>query len=212
MKRLLSVLILAAALPAASAQAQPLATATHHGGVSWSGQTWHVASGTFKSGQRNCPSHVSFGSSLTIKVYGMCGGGVGSTLNRHQGKWSVTFKDTRGAGKYAILLWPENGSRPEVDFAEDKRGDSQRVLTTGTYHPKPGCNSCIHSKISGDFTRFHTASVVWTSKGFTLLMDGKAWAHYPGGWYGGRMHVSIHNEAWGDSGSSTLTVSHVSVG
>jgi hypothetical protein len=189
----------------------PASAGAHSGGVSWSGQTWHVASGTFASGQRNCPSNVHFGGTVTIRVANHCGGAISSTVNRHQGTWSVRFRDTRGGGKYAILLWPANGSRPEVDFAEDKPTDAARALTTGTYHPRPGCTGCIHSSLAGNFTQWHTASVSWTSGGFTLLMDGRAWAHYPGGGYGGQMHVSIHNEAWGSGGSSTLEVASATV-
>ncbi|MGN6378445.1 MAG: hypothetical protein ACTHNU_05795 [Gaiellales bacterium] len=133
------------------------------------------------------------------------------TLNKHLGTWSVTYRMTVGGGKYAILLWPKSGSRPEVDFAEDKPTDTKRTLTTGTYHPLPACKGCIHVKTSGDFTKYHTASVVWTSKGFNLLLDGKQWAHFPGGGYGGQMHVAIQSAPWGSSGSSKLEVSGVSV-
>lgn len=198
----------AVALCAAPASAHVL---QHSSGASWSGQSWRVASGTNGAGQRNCASHVHFGSALTIQVSGGCGGGVTGSINKHQGTWSVTFHDSTGGGKYAIGLWPQNGSRPEVDFAEDKPTDSQRKLMTGTYHPKPGCTGCIHVKTSGNFTQTHTATVKWTSSGFALLLDGRQWAKFPGGGYGGKLHIFIHNEAWGSSGSSTLTVSRVTV-
>jgi hypothetical protein len=194
---------MAALMVPATAQAMP--AAHHHGGggLSWSGQDWHVASGTFASGQSNCPDHVSVnGGSLFIQVANNCGGGVGGSLN--------TTGGTAGAGKYAIGLWPQNGSRPEVDFAEDSRGDSGRNEMTATYHPLPGCTQCIHSRISGDFTQFHTASVTRSGGGFTLSLDGHTWEHYSSS-YGGAMHLFIHNEAWGDSGTSTLEVSNVSV-
>lgn len=202
-------LTIAAIAAAIMLMVTPMAGA-HSSGVPWSGQTWRVASGTNGAGQRNCANHVTFGSTVKILVSGLCGGGIGGSLNTTQGSFAVTFSDTRGAGKYAIGLWPENGSRPEVDFAEDKRGDSQRVLMTGTYHPLPGCTKCIHSKVSGDFTQTHTATVQRSSTGFTLLLDGKAWAHYASS-YRGAMHVFIHNEAWGDSGTSTLTINSVAV-
>lgn len=209
--KMLLMVMAAFSLTAGSASAAVI-DGSHSSGTSWSGQSWRVASGVNGAGQRNCPSHVSFSGALTIKVYGNCGGGVTGSINRHQGTWSVTFKDTTGGGKYAIGLWPQNGSRPEVDFAEDKPSDSSRTLMTGTYHPKPGCTGCIHVKTSGHFTQTHTATVKWTSGGFALLLDGKQWAKFPGGGYGGNLHVFIHNEAWGSSGSSTLTVSKVSVG
>lgn len=210
-KKLFGMLAVAVSLAFAAqpATASPVG-AVHRGGTSWDGQTWHVESGVNGAGQANCASHVTFGSVLTIKVAGGCGGTASSTLNRHQGTWSATFRDTTGGGKYVFLLWPANGSRPEVDFAEDKPTDSARVLTTATYHPKPGCTGCIHSKLGGNFTQWHTASVRWDSSGWTVLMDGKPWAHYAGS-YSGQMHVSIHNEPWGSSGSSTLQVSKVSV-
>lgn len=209
----------ALALVAACAFSAALPAAAHahtlqqqHGGTTWSGQSWRVASGTNGAGQRNCPSHVHFGSSLTIQVSGGCGGGVTGSINRHMGSWSVSFHDTTGGGKYAIGLWPANGNRPEVDFAEDKPTDSARRLMTGTYHPKPGCTGCIHVMTTGNFTQQHTAAVHWTSGGFTLTLDGRTWARFPGGGYGGQLHLFIHNEAWGSGGSSTLTVSSVHVG
>lgn len=205
---LIPMVVCALLTSAGIAQARPLVT---KGGTSWSGETWRVASGVNGAGQRNCPNHVSFGASLTIKVYSGCGGGVTGSINKHTGTWSVTFRDTTGGGKYAIGLWPQNGSRPEVDFAEDKPTDSARKLMTGTYHPKPGCNSCIHSMVTGNFTQLHTAKVAWTASGWTLTLDGKQWAHY-GGSYGGAMHIFIHNEAWGSSGSSTLEVTKVTAG
>jgi hypothetical protein len=197
----LAVLILA--LPAV-AQARPAAVA--RGGLDWSGQHWHIANGTFASGQKNLASNVQVsGGHVFIHIHNLTGGGIGSSTNKVSGTWTVTFRMSKGAGKYAIGLWPEHGSRPEVDFAEDHRGDPNRTEMTGTYHPGPGCNSCIHSKIAGDFTQWHTAAVVRTSGGFALKLDGKQWAYYKSGFHGA-MHVFIHAEAWGDSGSSTLEV------
>jgi hypothetical protein len=198
------------AIPAATAQA--MRTGGHVKPLSWSGYTWRVHSGTNGSGQCQSPSHVSIVNGHLIETISKgCGGGVSMTLNKHQGTWSVTYRMTVGAGKYAILLWPKSGSRPEVDFAEDRLGDTARKLTSGTYHPLPGCKQCIQVKIAGDFTKYHTASVVWTSKGFNLLLDGNQWAHFPGGGYSGQMHLAIQAAPWGSKGSSTLEVSKVSV-
>ena len=197
-------------VPASTAQAMRIQA--HVAPLKWSGYSWRVHRGTNGSGQCQSPSHVSIvGGHLIETISKRCGGGVSMILNKHLGTWSVTYRMTAGGGKYAILLWPRSGSRPEVDFAEDQLGDTARRMTTATYHPRPGCSGCIHAKIAGNFTKYHTASVVWTSKGFSLLLDGKQWTHFPGGGYGGQMHLAIQSAPWGSSGSSKLEVSGVSV-
>jgi hypothetical protein len=185
-------------------------TSSAHGtSFTWQGETWHVANGTFASGQKNLASNVTLHQNhVYIHIHNKTGGGIGGSLNRSSGTWSVTFRTTKGAGKYAIGLWPQNGSRPEVDFAEDSRGDSNRQWMTGTYHPGPGCKGCIHSKIKGDFTKWHTASVTYGHGGYTLTLDGKAWEHYASS-YHGAMHIFLHAEAWGDPGTSTLEIAKV---
>jgi hypothetical protein len=180
-------------------------------GIAFSGFQWHVHSGVNKAGQCQSPSHVSVsGGTLIERISGGCGGGVSMAVDKHFGTWTFTYRMTRGGGKYNFLLWPQNGSRPEVDAAEDKPTDSSRSLVTGTYHPKPGCTSCIHVKTTGDFTQWHTLAVKWTSSGFSLIKDGKQWAHFNSS-YGGKMHLAIQSAPWGSNGTSTLYVSKVTM-
>jgi hypothetical protein len=211
MRRIILIATAILAVACGSAGAHP-ASQAKSGGLSWSGYSWHLHSGTGALGQQWSPSHVSVvGGHLVIKLSGGVGGGVAMATDKHFGTWTVTYRMSTGGGKYAILLWPQNGNRPEVDFAEDKPTDSQRKLMTATFHPKPGCTNCIHAQASGNFTAWHTVSVKWSATGYALSLDGRVWQHFPSAGYGGASHLSIQTAAWGNNAPSTLEVASVHV-
>jgi hypothetical protein len=178
--------------------------------LTWSGHTWRVKNGSGNLGQRWSASHTSIKNGvLTIVTSGGVGGGVGETTDHTYGTYSVRYRMSAGSGsKYAILLWPANGSRPEIDFAEDSKSDSARKTLMATWHPKPGCTACIQMRTPGDFTAWHTATVKWTSGGLAFLVDGhqygyvSASSHVP-------MHLSIQTNAFARGPSTTLQVASV---
>jgi hypothetical protein len=99
-------------------------------------------------------------------------------MSKTYGTWSARYRMTRGAGvKYAFLLWPQSGSRPEIDFAEGDKHDPQRAEVNATYHPAAACNRCIQLRVAADMTRWHTLAVHWTASGFTFTIDGRQWGH-----------------------------------
>ena len=185
--------------------------------ISFSGYTWHMHDGVGGLCQRWSSSHVHLsGGVLSINVSGGVGGGITMpSVNRTYGTYQVRFRMSRGAGKYVILLWPQSGSRPEIDFAEDKPEDSARSLMTGTWHPKPGCIACIHLKTSGNFAAWHTAGLIWRPTGLTFTLDGRPWAHISQ-----TSHKPMHLEIQANcvpgrgncSTSSVLQVSSVRIG
>jgi beta-glucanase (GH16 family) len=107
-------------------------------------------------------------------------GGMSNVVNFSQGygRYEVRFRMDRGWGiAYALLLWPsDNKSKPEIDFAEDN--GKVRAMTSATSHPiGPGET---HSEVGGDFTRWHTAEVVWSAGKLTYSIDGKVWSTMTG--------------------------------
>lgn len=173
----LSIAAMVAAAPAGARESVSSATTNH---LAWSGYDWRVKSGRGALGQCWSPSRVSTaGGTLKITSGNGCGGGVGMLLNKTYGTWTVRYRMTAGAGvKYGILLWPASGSRPEVDFAEGSKHDPLRQEVTGTYHPLPACNGCIHVQTRADMTQWHTLAVRWTSASYVLTIDGRQWARF----------------------------------
>jgi hypothetical protein len=177
MKLRLAVLlgVAAVAFPApANAAAAPL---------EWSGHTWTVFNGTGRLGQQWSPSHVSVSpaGALREEVSGGIAGGVGDQHFQTYGQYWVRFRMSAGSGsKAAILLMGAGGNiaarRPEIDFAEfTKGGDAQRNLLTATLH-YGAANSMTHRSIRGDFTRWHTAGLIWRRGRLTFTLDGVVWA------------------------------------
>lgn len=170
-KRLLCFLLLVVGLVSVgSAQAG--------GGLSWSGYQWHVGSGRGKLGQCWSPSHVQVKSGhLFLVKNASCGAGVSLTTTKTYGTWSVTYRVVSGSAKYAFLLMGQ-GSRPEIDFAEGRDDPNNASRITGTYHPLPGCQQCIHAATGTSLRNYHTFSVTHTTSGYTLKQDGKTWATF----------------------------------
>jgi len=129
-------------------------------------------------------SHVSVGGGvLTIAGYQdggrWVGGGVSNwPLTRTYGKWEVRFRiDKHDELSYTLLLWPDQGWPPEIDFAEDAGGD--RSTTSATLHYGPN-NSQIQKQRSADFSQWHTLGVEWTAGKLVYTLDGAAWATVTG--------------------------------
>ncbi|HKE65191.1 MAG TPA: glycoside hydrolase family 16 protein [Micromonosporaceae bacterium] len=134
-------------------------------------------------------SHVSEGNGvLTIGAWPtqtpkgeiFASGGINNSKSFSQtyGRYDVRFRMEHGWGiAYAILLWPTNEqSKPEIDFAEDNGKD--RTMTSATTHPiGPGEK---HVEVTGDFTQWHTAEVVWSPGKIVYRLDGKVWATMTG--------------------------------
>lgn len=101
--------------------------------------------------------------------------------DRIYGEWTVRYRMTRGLGsKYAILLWPEQGMRPEIDFAEDTKSDPTRTVVTATLHPSMNNADSIHHKTTGDFHQFHDLGVRWEPGVLEFTLDGRVWGSIAG--------------------------------
>lgn len=166
------------------------------------------------------PSHlVERGGVLTMRIgrdpaygYKWIAAGVsqGRSLNQTYGWWSVKFRMNRGAGTaFAMMLWPQKGWPPEIDFAEEGPGmGASRSLVTATLH-YGSRNTMIHNGLRVDLTKWHTMGVIWTPGMIRYRLDGHTWAtvtgsqvlHQP-------MHLCIQTEVGPKGKDNTMPTSH----
>jgi beta-glucanase (GH16 family) len=145
--------------------------------LEFGGRAWSMYSGTGALGQKWAPENVQLGPKGTLvqKVENGAAGGISDPTPHLYGEWNVRFRMSAGAGaKYAILLI-DHPHASEIDFAEGKKGgDDERKIMTSSVHYADG--SIAHNQIEGDFTKYHTAGVIWKPGVVQFTLDGKLWA------------------------------------
>jgi beta-glucanase (GH16 family) len=145
--------------------------------IQWSGRTWNIYSGTGALGQAWSPDNVRVSAKGTLvqTVSNGIAGGIGDPTPYLYGEWTVRFRMSAGAGaKYAILLI-DHAHGSEIDFAEGRKGgDDQRKLMTTSVHFADG--TIAHNQIAGDFTKYHTAGVIWKPGVVQFTLDGTLFA------------------------------------
>ena len=89
-------------------------------------------------------------------------------------RWDVRARATRNADHgFAIMLWPDAGTWPaagEIDLAEFP-GPQRNLLQTTVHYT--AANRQITKFTKGDFTRWHTYSVIWRRASLAYLLDGR---------------------------------------
>lgn len=89
-------------------------------------------------------------------------------------RWDVRARASRDADHgFAIMLWPDRGTWPaagEIDLAEFP-GTRRNVLQTTVHYT--AANRQITRFTKGDFTRWHTYSVIWRRTSLSYLLDGR---------------------------------------
>jgi beta-glucanase (GH16 family) len=120
----------------------------------------------------------------------------GRSLNQTYGAWYVRFRMNRGTGTaFAMMLWPQHGWPPEIDFAEEgpRMGTTRSVITSTLHYGAR--NTMIHHSVNADFTRWHTVGVVWTRGRVSYRLDGRTWATITGSVVPHQpMHLCIQTE------------------
>lgn len=105
-------------------------------------------------------------------------GGVSSAraLEQRYGKYLVRFRMDAGLGVAGVvLLWPQHGWPPEIDFAETGGDSRARPGLTATLHHGPD-NNTIARAIKVDLTAWHVVGVEWTRGRLVYTLDGRRWA------------------------------------
>jgi len=180
--------------------------------IRWHGFDWNVYRGTGLLGQSYRAGNVTKTRThrLHILVSGGTGGGVSMAYAPRYGYWqtSVTYRMTKGAGKYAILLFPESGTRPELDFAEDVPGDDAHTMTTANWHPVPGFAHSVRAEWYADFTRWHTVTVRCRAH-CRLYMNGRLWTTFPNPHK--RMRLAIQTRPTASSGRAVLAIARMTM-
>jgi beta-glucanase (GH16 family) len=226
-RTVLLLLVLVTALVLATARGAHSSTASFH--LRFAGEFSHGSlsrSWTRYHGQDGCckmtywaPTHLVVRSGvLSMRIgrdpaYGYkwiaAGMSQGRSLNQTYGWWSVKFRMARGAGTaFAMMLWPQKGWPPEIDFAEEGPGmGASRSLVTATLHYGSN-NTMIHNKRRVDLTKWHTMGVIWTPGMIRYRLDGRTWATITGSHVPHQpMHLCIQTEVGPKGKDNTMPTS-----
>jgi beta-glucanase (GH16 family) len=124
---------------------------------------------------RRTPDAIKVGGGV-VTITGDSGGNSGGMAwgdNQTYGKWEMRARFPKGDGNYhpVLLLWPEDGWPPEIDFAETS-SDSGEV---GFFLHYSSSNQQESANRQIDITQWHNYAVEWTSGGVTGYIDGVQW-------------------------------------
>ncbi|MFC4944751.1 glycoside hydrolase family 16 protein [Pseudonocardia sp. GCM10023141] len=160
---------------AATAKGWTLVDSDEFNGSSLSGK-WGPYDGAGHNGNgRRTRDSISVGGGL-LTINGDAGGNTGGMAwndNQTYGKWEVRAKFPKGDGNYhpVLLLWPQDGWPPEVDFAETT-SDSSDV---GFYLHYSSSNQQVSASKQLDLTQWHNYAVEWVDGRVTGYIDGVQW-------------------------------------
>lgn len=180
----------------------------------WHGIDWTVYNGAGLLHQVFAADNVRVNrrGRLVVRVDDRAGGGVAMTdQGRTRGTWRVRFRMSAGVGsKYVILLWPDDGPRPEIDFAEGRIMDPARSYTSATVHRTWRDGITTIDSPHMDFTRWHTAAVRYGRHAFRFYLDGVRWARVAFATRA-RLHLAIQATRITPGPRARLQVDHVRV-
>jgi beta-glucanase (GH16 family) len=96
------------------------------------------------------------------------------SLAQTYGEWEVRARVSAGDSRALMMLWPEVGWPPEIDFLEMGAQGAQgtRQQSTQTMHYDTD-NKMIHSNQFADFTQWHTVGVQWGPGFLQYMLDGQ---------------------------------------
>jgi beta-glucanase (GH16 family) len=128
--------------------------------------------GGFGNGYRR-PSAISVDDGLLrITARGNVSGGMRHERDQLYGRWEFRARTEKGRGLgAAILLWPETENKDdgELDMMEVPREDRTEAHFVIHYSDE---NKLAGSKVSGDFSQWHTFAMDWLPNRITWYVDG----------------------------------------
>jgi beta-glucanase (GH16 family) len=128
--------------------------------------------GGFGNGFRRPSAITVENGMLRITARGNVSGGMGHERDQLYGRWEFRARTEKGRGRgAAMLLWPqtENKDDGELDMMEVPRED--RTEAHFVIHFS-GQNKQAGSKVSGDFSQWHTFAMEWLPNRITWFVDG----------------------------------------
>lgn len=146
---------------------------------------WHIYDGApeGEAASRFNPEHVSAGNGLLTVTASRANGNsylTGGLCNSNAfsqtyGRYDIRFRMDRGYGiAYAVRLLPTpEVSLPQVDVLED---DGRNRNIAAAIVRDEGHGTHLSRKTTGDFTKWHTATVEWSPARLVYRIDGKLWA------------------------------------
>lgn len=132
-------------------------------------------------------------------------GGMAWNGDQTHGRWEIRARFPRGDEQYhpVLLLWPDNGWPPEVDFSET---DSASDGTSFFLHYSSS-NEQVSATRKMDITAWHNYAVEWVDGRVTGYVDGVKWFESTDGQTipDVAMHLAIQLDYFPDGGSPKPT-------
>jgi beta-glucanase (GH16 family) len=137
-------------------------------------RTWNKYNsvGGFGNGFRR-PSAITVEDGLLrITARGDVSGGLQHERDQKYGRWEFRARTEKGRGRgAAILLWPQTETKDdgELDMMEvpkEDRSEAHFVIHFTAQNKQAG------SKVSGDFSQWHTFAMEWLPDRITWFVDG----------------------------------------
>jgi beta-glucanase (GH16 family) len=128
--------------------------------------------GGFGNGFRRPSAITVENGMLRITARGNVSGGMGHEVDQLYGRWEFRARTEKGRGRgAAVLLWPktENKDDGELDMMEVPREDRNEAHFVIHFSPQ---NKQAGSKVSGDFSQWHTFAMDWLPNRITWYVDG----------------------------------------
>jgi beta-glucanase (GH16 family) len=128
--------------------------------------------GGFGNGFRRPSAITVENGMLRITARGNVSGGMGHEVDQLYGRWEFRARTEKGRGRgAAILLWPktENKDDGELDMMEVPREDRTEAHFVIHFSPQ---NKTAGSKVTGDFSQWHTFAMEWLPNRITWFVDG----------------------------------------
>jgi beta-glucanase (GH16 family) len=129
--------------------------------------------GGFGNGLRRPEAITVEDGALRITARGNVSGGMNLERSQTYGRWEFRARTDKGRGRgSAILLWPDSLDKEadgELDMMEVPREDRSQAHFVIHYSAQ---NKLAGTKVSGDFSQWHTFAMDWLPNRITWYVDG----------------------------------------
>ncbi|GAA5115591.1 glycoside hydrolase family 16 protein [Pseudonocardia adelaidensis] len=129
--------------------------------------------GGFGNGWRRPEAITVADGTLRVTARGNVSGGMNHEHSQRYGRWEFRARTDKGRGRgSAVLLWPDSLDKAadgELDMMEVPGEDRTQAHFVIHYSAQ---NKLAGSKVSGDFSQWHTFAMDWLPDRITWYVDG----------------------------------------